>query len=297
MPIATCPTLTAGAPDVAGPLAVFPLFGPDPRAEYLSFAEAAARGAMVTELPGGASVNDLLVHNPLPVPVLLYEGEELLGAQQNRTVDAPVLVPAVTDLTVAVSCVEHHRWDGRRHGEAFTPSPQAAYPALRATKSRHMRERMAAGLDARADQGEVWQAVEQKVREVAAPSATGAMGDAFDHRRDGVDALRRRIARRDGQVGMLVALGDRFVVLDFVSRADVFAALHAPLVSGYALDALSQPGGCHPTVDQAEAFLATVAGAPAVPGPTAGLGASLRLENGTGLALDGELVQLSVHCA
>jgi hypothetical protein len=297
MTIATCPTLTAGGPDVAGPLAVFPLFGPAPRLEYVSFAEACAQGARVTELPAGASVNDLLVHNPLKVPVLLYEGEELLGAQQNRTVDAAVLVPAASDLEIAVSCVEHGRWDGSRHGDAFAPSPQAAYPGLRAAKSARMRERLAAGLDARADQGEVWQNVDLKVSEVAAPSATGAMGDAFDHRRDGVEAMRARIHRHDGQIGTLVAIGGRFVVLDHVSRADVFAALHGPLVSGYALDALSHPGGTTPSTAEAATFLATVATARMVPAPSAGLGQLLRLEHGTGLEVEGELVQLSVFAA
>jgi hypothetical protein len=37
--------LRVGEPDVAGPLAVFPLFGPEPREDYASFAEAHAQGA------------------------------------------------------------------------------------------------------------------------------------------------------------------------------------------------------------------------------------------------------------
>ena len=40
------------------------------------------------------------------------------------------------------------------------------------------------------------------------------------------------------QVGMLAAIGGRFVVLDYVSDVEAFAALHDPLVAGYALDAL-----------------------------------------------------------
>ena len=56
--------------------------------------------------------------------------------------------------------------------------------------------------------------------------------------------------RRDGQLGALVAIGGRFSVLDWVGRADVFAALHGPLVQGYALDALEvggrRRGTCRP---------------------------------------------------
>src|SRR4051794_2005947 len=130
-------------PDVVGSLAVFPLVAESPPAlRYLPFATASARGAAVKELSSGASVNDLLVVNPLDIPVLLYEGEEVLGAQQNRTFDTSVLVAARSELRVPVSCVEHGRWDGERHGEAFTPAPQAAYPAMRKLKNVQARAAM-----------------------------------------------------------------------------------------------------------------------------------------------------------
>src|SRR4051812_44578122 len=103
--------LVVGEPDVAGRLAVFPLFGPPARFEYQSFAQGGAHGVSVKELPGGASVNDLVVHNPTGLPVLLFEGEEVLGAQQNRTFDISVLVAANSTLEVPVSCVEQRRWD------------------------------------------------------------------------------------------------------------------------------------------------------------------------------------------
>src|SRR3954466_9328288 len=95
--------LRVGAPDVHGALAVFPLFGPPPRLEYLSFAQGAVLGVSIKELETMASVNDLLVVNPLDKPVLLYEGEEVLGAQQNRTFDVSVLVAARSQLQVPVS--------------------------------------------------------------------------------------------------------------------------------------------------------------------------------------------------
>ena len=67
--------LRVGDPDVAGPLAVFPLFGPEPRLRYRSFSQACPLGAEVTEVPGDAAVADLVVANPTDLPFLLYEGE------------------------------------------------------------------------------------------------------------------------------------------------------------------------------------------------------------------------------
>jgi hypothetical protein len=107
-----CETIEVGEPDIAGPLALFPLFGPPAHFEYQSFAQGRTQGVSIKELADGASVNDLVVYNPTELPVLLFEGEEVLGAQQNRTLDVTVLVPARSTLRVPVSCVEAGRGTG-----------------------------------------------------------------------------------------------------------------------------------------------------------------------------------------
>src|SRR5262249_55484149 len=127
--------LRVGDPDIARNLAVFPLFGPTPGLEYLSFSQGRTGGVTVGELEGGASVNDLTVHSPTGKSVLLFEGEAVLGAQQNRTFDVSILVAAGAKLTVPVSCMERGRWDASRHRERFAPSPQAAGPSMRRLKA------------------------------------------------------------------------------------------------------------------------------------------------------------------
>ena len=276
--------LEVGAPDVAGGLAVFPVFGPAPGLEYVSFPEGASRGVAVHELPD-ASVNDLLVINPLDVSVLLFEGEQLRGAQQDRTVDGAVLVPGGTKVSVPVSCVERSRWDHRRHAEAFTPGEAAAFPRLRKAKSERMRAAMAAAAPARADQGEVWEMV-----------GPAPMKAAFDERAGDVDAVSEAIARHDGQTGALVAIGGRFVVLDHVSRPDAWAGLHRALVRGYALDAVrTRAGGAHPTREDAAAWLERAGTETVGRAPSVGLGERVHTASATGLVVDGELVQLSVY--
>jgi hypothetical protein len=288
---------TIGAPDVVGPLAVFPLFLPKPSVEYVAFASGVARGVRVQELEGGASVNDLTVMNPLDVGVLLYDGEEVLGAQQNRTFDVSVLVPAGAKLNVPVSCVEHGRWDGSRHGEAFTPAPQAAYPELRRAKARQVRTRVAAGLEARAAQNEVWDAVAAKHDELGTASPTGAMSDIFEQRRDLLASLRAGIKRHDDQVGMLVAIGGKFAVLDHAGRPDVFADLAEPLVYGYALDACGGASTEAPSADNAGEFVSRVCTQRLFESDGIGLGRDGRFESdgvaGAALLCGDELVQLT----
>ena len=290
--------VTVAEPSVVGSLAVFPLIADrEPSVRYVSFAEAVQRGATVKELEGGASVNDLVVHNPLDVPVLLYEGEEVVGAQQNRTFDVSVLVAANSVLRVPVSCVEAGRWDGGRHTEAFATAPQAANPRLRRMKNTQARTSLAAGMDARADQSEVWREVADTAERHGVHSATGAIDDVFNRRREQLDTAQRAVEMRCSQVGMLAAIGGRFVVLDHVSEVEAFAALHGPLVQGYALDALEAPDAAPPSCDDARDFIELLLGAPCTPGPAVGLGEGVRFAfgglAGTGLICEGELVTLT----
>ena len=279
---------------------MFPLIADRaPKLDYVAFAEAAGAASTIKELAAGAEVGDLVVHNPLELPVLLYEGEEVQGAQQNRTVDISVLVPAHSTLRVPVSCVEQGRWDHRRHAEPFAPAPQAAYPELRRLKNERVRERLAAGDQPRAAQGEVWQEIAAKSARHGARSDTGALHDVFEHRRDMIDRAAREIEMKCSQVGMLAAIGGRFVVLDYISDVEAFAELHDPLVAGYALDAI-EPDAVDtpaPSLDDARDFLALLLDAPTRAAAGVGLGEALRFDfgglGGTALAADGELVTLT----
>lgn len=293
--------LRVGEPDVTGPLTVFPIFGPAPRAEYVPFAEARTRGFRIGELDTGASVNDLLVENPTDSNVLLYEGEEVLGAQQNRTFDVSVLVGAGSKLSVPVSCVEAGRWQGGRRHEAFEAAPQAAYPELRRKKAMQARERVAAGLEARADQRAVWDEVSAKSTRMGVHSPTGAMHDIYENRRGHLAEMRDAIKLHDGQLGTLAAIGGEIEVMDWVSRPDTFAVLHGPLVQGYALDALEfawaeAPAAPEPETARGFALLVTDC-EPDQRDRGVGLGEGLSFADhgvcGTALTVENELIQLT----
>jgi hypothetical protein len=294
--------LRVGEPDFSGPLAVFPVFGPEPRQEYVAFAQGRERGVTILEREERASVNELVIENPTDLAVLLYEGEEVLGAQQNRIFDVSVLVAAGSKLEVPVSCVEAGRWDSSRHRNNLHPSRHAAYLKLRhmkaKSKSRRVHERLSAFTEARADQSAIWSEVESKSARHGTRSPTGAMHDIYESRRTALEELRGAIRLHPGQSGAIVAIGGNLVVLDYVSRPDVFAALHGPLVQGYALDALEARDTEPPATDAASGFALLVSDCGvARRTQSLGLGDEIRIAAngvaGSALAVDRELVQLT----
>jgi len=289
------PSLTLGDPQVAGPLAVFPVLGRNPALDYRAFATATGLGAFVKELDEGASVRDLIVDNPTDLPLLVYEGEEVLGAQQNRTFDVSILVSARSRVRAPVSCVEQGRWDHTRADDHLAPAPQAADPGLRRAKRATANERATVGLAAQADQGEVWKTVAARLVAHGARSPSAAMHDVYEHRRHDLDDLARQIRPLHHQLGAIACAGGNPVALDLVSRPDVFADLLPRLAQGYALDALNGLDA-EPDPDRAQAFLDAAAFALRADLPTPGLGRGLRIVApgivGSGLEHEDELIQL-----
>src|SRR3954453_12169246 len=81
-----------GDPLTRGSLALFPLFHERPSArEYLTWPRAAG-SVHITEVDGDAAVPTLTVHNDTPLPLLLVDGETLVGAKQNRIVTVTTIV-------------------------------------------------------------------------------------------------------------------------------------------------------------------------------------------------------------
>ena len=297
--------IEVGEPDVSGPLAVYPLFGPTSNLDYVAFA-AALEEVAITELESDASVNDLLVHNKGTRPVLLYEGEEILGAQQNRVLDISILVAAKSKTRIPVSCVEQGRWEGSRHREAFRPSPQSADPRLRKLKNKRARMNVAAGMEARADQGEVWAEVAARGSEMDSASPTGALSDIYESHREQLEKLREAVRVDEGQCGSVAVIGGRIAMLDYVGRSDVYAALQPALLEGYALDGLAHQrrGALAPAPDgvvdtgTVRGFTLLACNSPAATrGRGPGVGETAHFEangvEGSALLHEGELVQLT----
>jgi ARG/rhodanese/phosphatase superfamily protein len=210
-------------------LTIVPLSAAEPRLDYVGLDEAAAGGLVVTELSEAGSVETLLVVNPLKTPVLLYEGEELVGAKQNRVLERSVLVAAGSKLEIPAKCVEQGRWAYR--SAQFAPAPRAAYPELR-----RIRHDLGAP-----SQAAVWSEVAAKSARIGARSVTGAAEAMYVERRATLDEYVQALPRLDGQAGAIVGIAGRLVCLDYVSRSDVFAGLYLKLLRGYALSASEQP--------------------------------------------------------
>jgi len=300
--------LQIGSPRHTGDLEVLPLFGSNgPAVTWLTLSEALAKGtAHITEVSDGGSVPTLVFRNDGDTPVLLLDGEELVGAKQNRVLNLTILAPALAEIRIPVSCIEQGRWHWRsRHFEAAN---RTLFASARAEKMAQVSRSMRATGDYRSDQSSIWESINSKATNFQVSSTTGAASDIFEDRSASLDRMVGEIEAIPGQIGAAFIVRGDFSGVELFGSADTFARLLPKLIRSYGLDALDtrvgarrrrpRPGvAANSGAAAVQAFLATLCQLPALRKPALGLGEDLRFESpamvGAALLHDGGLVHLS----
>ncbi len=246
--------------------------------DYILAAEAISAGTLtITEVDEAGSVPELLAVNNGDKMVLLLDGEELVGAKQNRILNTTVLLRPKSQTKIPVSCVEQGRW---RHVSDKFASGNHSPSRLRARKSRDVTANLRQRGQAESDQGEVWDSVAFCIAEAGAAAPTMAMRDVVEQRRDSLDAYVDALPYPAGARGAMAAIGGRFVAADLFDRPETLERIWRRLVTGYAMDALAR------SKDKAGAFSAKAAGVllehigqiECTPCPSVGVGKDWRFE-------------------
>ena len=294
--------VSIGEPSRHGRLEIFPLFAAAGEGgDFILLDEAlAARSVEVTETSDSGSVPVLKFLSRSPVPVLLLDGEELIGAKQNRILNASILAPAQADMLLPVSCVEAGRW--RYSTNSFRAADHALFAKARARKAARMaamhEERRAVGGSTAysvarqydANQHEVWSDVSAKLSRMAVDSASSAISDGYESYGERLREFETALEPVAGQRGGAFVLDGRVVGIELLATEAAFRAIYRKLLKSYAFDALEASDVTAPKVPtkaDVEAFIARVLGSTMSSAPSAGLGDDVRLagEGCTGHAL------------
>jgi hypothetical protein len=286
--------LRLGEPQTHGGITIIPLVGAAlPQRAYITLDEAMPLGFTVEEVDAHGHVPELLVRNPLTTDVLLYDGEEVIGAKQNRVLEASILVAAGTTQKIPVACVEAGRWHDS--GADFAPADRVAHPESRRRKASDLEH---APLAHGVAQSTVWAEIDERLQTSAVFSPTSALSDVHEAERPRIDDLADDFSLVEGQCGAILALGDQ-LCLDLVSRSEAWTRLWPKLRRGYLLDGIRH---LHDTPTPAELiarFADAVESAPSTSRPSPGLGEDIRLHgttvSGSCLVVDGETIQLSAY--
>jgi hypothetical protein len=195
----------------------------------------AERHTVLREVGEHGDVNRVLVSHYGERLLLLVDGEQLIGAKQNRVFNASFLVaPGAHEVAVAVSCVERGRWAYR--DRRFTASDTTLTGMARSRKLSRVTKSVITGGDYDAQQRAVWDDVDDYLDRSRVISRTAAFDDAVQSRRDitltGIQAL----TPLTDQVGVGLVRAGKLVLMDVFGSASLYARCYRKITAGMLSD-------------------------------------------------------------
>jgi hypothetical protein len=233
--------LSTGDPVEFYRLKIMPIFvDEDRKLPFVDLEEALKQGFVeITETSEAGNVPDLEVSNKSQSDVIILDGEELIGAKQNRIVNTTIVVAATTKITIPVSCVEQRRW--HYTSDRFSSSSSVAYSSLRRKKYDHVTRSLRCGGGYTTDQSAIWGDIEGKIDRLNVASPNAAMADIYESSVDRTDAgeeMRKEIPHLEKQVGFLAFIDNSFAGGEVFGSADLCGRKLQKLLRSYYLDSL-----------------------------------------------------------
>lgn len=295
-------SITISSPQVSKNLEVYPLLSSyrDTMA-YATLTEALDQDLIaVTEVCEGGSVPELKVVNKSGTMVLILDGEELVGAKQNRVVNTTILIAAGAETVTPVSCVEQGRWNYETR--EFRSEGRLMSSKIRASKSDQVKCSLRAAGWFTSDQDAIWSEIQDLLQGFDVKSSSTAMADIYRKERPALTEYARGFSPVDQQVGAVFVINGRIAGMDCFGKPETLEKALSKLVESYALDALeAAETGVEPRTDSRiaiEGFVKGVRGCRVESRPSVGVGTDCRLESdgvfGFALVHEGRLLHLSV---
>lgn len=295
----TLSNIHLGEPSSHFNLTVFPLLSlTAANPEYLILDEALEQGlARITEVSESGSVPELAFENDAGRRVLLVDGQELVGARQNRVLNLSILVAPKSKVVIPVSCVEQGRW--RYVSPSFASAKRNLYAKARAEKMSQVSHSLRRAGSRRSNQARLWDSIADKSARMASYSETGAMSDIYAQQQETLRTYTGAFTPQDSQVGAVFSINGKVVGADLFDAPTTFRKLMAQLVESYAMDAIEEPTNPAPVTSAHEVrqFIADLEAASTEHFSPVGEGVDIRLSGealaGGALVADGRVVHLA----
>ncbi len=190
----------------------------------------------ILEVDKDGSVPDLKVVNKSSTMVLIIDGEELVGAKQNRIVNTTILVPGDSTIIIPVSCVEQGRWSYK--SPCFSTNDRIMSGNLRAMKSQQVNYSVREERSLRSDQGAIWHEISNKAKRHAAPSPSRNMGEIYEKEKLGLGEYEAGFNKTVSQIGAVFIINGKVAGMDCFGKSETFSSVFKKLIGSYALDAI-----------------------------------------------------------
>ena len=267
-------------PQIYDNIAVLPIRTADSKTDILTVKKGFELGLISIEECKQSTVNQILVKNNSINPLILIDGDEILGANQNRIINSTTLVSPKSTINISVSCVEQGRW---AYKNSFKDSPYIANSKTRKIKSE-------ARYHNRDAQMEVWDSINELEHRKSFKSATHAMAESYDKQKKNHEKYIKEFEKIKGQSGVMIFVNGEFEGMDIFHTPEIYGEYHEKILKSYIIDIEESSKESYNKYDlstKALEILEKIENSEIKENETQGIGRSISFSNniGTGSAL------------
>jgi len=251
--------------------------------------------ATITETSDAGEVPYLKLENSGDHPVLILDGELLVGGKQNRTINTTILVLAKSTVKIPVSCVQAGRWQSVRPDFGVSRS-------LFGAKSRAV-IRQDVTTDARqsgsfkSNQQSVWNEVGRTLSGLGVQSPTADIEDGRMQVSDRIEGYIQALRPVENQIGAIFMKHDGILGLEMLGNQELYLQECPKIVSSFAFDVLKSPDLKRVSAEKSKQWWAEVLNRNFTEHRSPGAGEDIRVDDdtllGAGLLLNDHLVHFS----
>ena len=175
-------------------------------------------------------VNTLIVKNNAVTPLILIDGEEVIGGDQNRLVNSTILVAPKSEMKIPVSCTERGRW---AYKSEFKDSEYIANYETRRAKMSAIRLKKPV-------QNTVWSSIDclEDVNEYKSP--TSAMTESYDNLKIDHNNFIKAFTIENDQNGIVIILNGEIKGFELFLNSEIYKEFHEKILKSYLIDAKNE---------------------------------------------------------
>lgn len=192
----------------------------------------------ISEVNESGNVGEVKVINKAITPLLLLDGEEIIGSKQNRIVNSTIILPAKSEKVIPVSCTESGRW--HYNSTKFHYSNHMATSRVRRGKLNSVSNSLRSSNSFKSNQSEVWKNIEETERDLKLNNKTCALHDSYTKKTKDIDEYKKSFILHENQNGIIVYINGKMVGFEIMYNSTRYRDYHNKLIESYILDAISK---------------------------------------------------------
>lgn len=234
-----------------------------------------------------STVNTLVVENKAVTPLLLIDGEEIIGGDQNRIVNGTILIAPQSEMKIPVNCTEHGRW---RYKHEFQHSDYMGTSRLRCAS-------ISANRSSASVQQAVWNSIDELEANRSFHSPTQAMSESYDSMKTDLNEIISDFKIEKGQTGVAILADGKIRGFELFLNSDVYSQYHEKILKSYLIDIDINDSVFTIDTDAAKSFVANVIDSETTPSKNIGLEKRFEIKSDDGVGTLYTHKDELIHCS